>query len=420
MHSLKTLALYVSLSAVSNAADWSVVHNQGLEAIRRRDFTAAATFFRESAPLAQFPGERGITANDLGITLHQLNREPEARQQLENAFRIWQSNPGQESRLAQTAEALASVCRTQGDYPAAERALREALKTPAAQDDSHALILNELGDVLRETGRLAEARQLFEKSIALPGIGPRRRLDATLGLADLDRSNALWQSAFARWRGATDMARELRSVPLEASALRGWGITFLEHGEPNRAEPLLRRSLALFESADVPLHQIASTLSCLAQLYLTENKLAMAEDALLRGIDLLEKTLGPQHPQVAVLLEMLGDTVAQRNQFTQARDYYGRARVIMAGRFGDRSPIAGAVDASWALIEQRAKHNTEAAADYEKALAILDAAGPEAEVTRAVVQQHYAELCKTLHRKNGAALQSFRANSAGARMAQSQ
>ncbi|MDQ1473230.1 MAG: hypothetical protein QOJ99_4710 [Bryobacterales bacterium] len=420
MRSLKALALYVSLSAVSNAADWSVIHNQGVAAVKRRDFTAAAALLRESGPLAQTPGQRGLTANDLGVVLHELHQEAGARQQLENAIRIWRSNPGQEARLAQTTEALASVCRTQGDYPAAEQALRESLKTPAAESDTQALVLNELGDVLREVGRPAEAYQLLEKSLGLPGISPRRRLDATLGLADLDRSTALWESAFTRWSRANAMARELNSALLEAASLRGWGITFLEHGEPSRAEPLLRRALALFESANAPLHQIASTLSCLAQLYITENKLAMAEDALLRGVDLLEKTLGPQHPQVAVLLEMLGDTVAQRNQFAQARDYYARARVIMAGRFGELSPIAAAVDASWALVEQRSKHNAEAAADYEKALAILDAAGPEAEAVRAVAHQHYAELCKTLHRKNVPAPQSFRTASAVTRVAQSQ
>ena len=67
------------------------------------------------------------------------------------AFRLWQAIPGQEIRLAETTEALAMVYRTLGDYPAAEQALREAMKTPPAEPNSRALMLNELGD---DTGQL--------------------------------------------------------------------------------------------------------------------------------------------------------------------------------------------------------------------------------------------------------------------------
>jgi tetratricopeptide (TPR) repeat protein len=419
MRSLTALVLYVSLAAASPASDWHVLHKQGVDAIKRRDFAAAAELFRDSASLAENPVQRALTANDLGVTLHQLHRDPEARLQLENAFRLWQANPGQEIRLAETTEALATVYRTLGDYPSAEQALREAMKTPPAESNSRALMLNELGDILREVGRPTEAHQLLETAANLPGISIRRRLDATLGLADLDRDARLWDSAFARWNIALATAREQHWPALEAASLRGLGTTYLEHGEFARAEPLLRRALAAFEASDAPLHQLSSTLSCLAQLYLAENKLALAEDALNRGMVLAEKSLGPQHPQVAVLLEMLGDTVANRNQFALSRDYYQRARLIMAGRFGEQSPVAAAVEASWALVEQRLKHNAEAAADYEKALAILDAAGPEVEPIRLNVHLHYAEVCKALHRKNPASAQSFRTLTAGGQMPQS-
>lgn len=412
MRVLSAFALYVSLAAVTLAADWSTLHSDGIEAVKRGDFTAAASLLRQALAVAATPAERGVSVNDLGVVLHQLHQEPEARRQLERAIMVWQSGPGNLGRLAETTEALAVVCRTLGDYPSAERALREVLKTPPAESENYALLFNELGDILRETGRAAEAYQFLEKTMALPGISVRRQLDATLGLADLDRDARHWQAAFDRWNKAIEITRQNHWPNLEAAALRGLGVTHLEHGEPARAEPLLRRALAGFEGSNAPLHQVASTLSCLAQLYMAENKPAMAEDVLQRGIDLSEKSLGTAHPQVAVLLEMLGDAVASRNQFAQARDYYGRARVIMAARFGEQSAIAAAVDASWAQVEYRSKHHNEAAADYEKALAVLDAAGPEAESLRATVRRNYAEVCKTLHRKSPPVTQSFRGTAA--------
>src|SRR5438067_4669548 len=102
--------------------------------------------------------------------LHNLSRDIQARTQLEAAFHTWQQIPGEEKRLALTTEALVVVYRALGDYPSAEVKLREALKTPPPDNEGHALILNELGDVLRGIGDPNEARQLLEKSLTLAGI----------------------------------------------------------------------------------------------------------------------------------------------------------------------------------------------------------------------------------------------------------
>lgn len=407
------LLLCVSVAVCSRAEEqavspsWSQLHKQALAAIEGRRFEAAAELFRASAALAENQVQRGLSANDLGVTLHQLLRDGDARIQLELAFQIWRETPREQSRMAQTAGALAAVHRTLGEYSSAEKVLRSALLTPPSEPDYQALLLNELGDILRETGHPAEAHRLFEKTLALNGISLRRQLDATLGMADLDRDAHSWTASFEGWNKGLEIAREQHWAALEAAAVRGMGVTFLEHREPARAEPLLRRSLALFESLDVPGHQIAATLSCLAQLYQAEGKFAMAEETLLRAVGIAENTLGANHPQVAVLLEMLGDASAGRKQLGQARDYFERARLIMEKRFGERSPMAAAVNASLGLAEQRANHNAEAASHFEKALAVLNTAGPEVQPLRDSVMRHYNDNCKALHRKSMPAANGF-------------
>lgn len=408
MRSIKALALYVSFAAASaSASTWISLHNQALEAVRQQNYESAADLFRQSVPLAQTPTQQGLSHNDLGVVLHQISRDKEARGHLEAAFAVWQAGQGREAQMASTAEALAAVDRTLGDYQAAEKTLRIALEHPPASSDSHSLILNELGDILRETGHTAEAHELFEKTLTLPGISSRRDLEARIGLADLDRDSRSWQSAFAGWNMAIEIARDHHWAALEASALRGLGVTFLEHGEPARAEPLLRKALAQFESANAQPHQFAATITCLAQLYQKEGKFAMAEEQLLKALQISEKVMGPDHPQVAIVHEMLGDALAGRNQLDLAHDHFSLALGIMTGRFGAQSPAAAAVEASWASAEQRANRNKEAAADFEKALTALNSAGPEAASLRQSVLDHYTEVCKSLHRKVPASFSSF-------------
>jgi len=420
MRSLAALCLYVSLPAALIAADFSGVHLQALQAARRGDFENAAALLRQSNALAATPEQRGLAANDLGVILHQLVRDKEARTHLETAFSIWHETPGESNRLAQTAEALAAVDRSLGDYSGAEKALRTALETPPSDPESYALVTNELGDILREVGQSAEAHQFFAKTLTLTGVSPRRQVDAIVGLADLDRDARAWQSSFDGWNKGLEIAREHHWTAIEAAALRGLGMTYLDHNEFARAEPLLRKSLALFESSQVPGHQISSTLSCLAQLYQLEGKYGMAEETVLRGIKIAEKALGESHPQVAVLYEMLGDAVAGRNQLSQAHDYYEKARGIMALRFGEQSPMTAAVSASWAAVEQRNHHSAEAAADYEKALAVLSLAGPAAQSLRQSVFERYAAVCKDLHRKVPPSAASFTTSSDGTPRSRSQ
>src|SRR5579859_1484827 len=52
---------------------------------------------------------------------------------------------------------------------------------------------------------------------------------------------------------------------------------------------------------------IASTLTCIGRYYRMQNKLALAEDALTRALDLERKAFGENHPQVAYIMERLAE-----------------------------------------------------------------------------------------------------------------
>ena len=217
------------------------------------------------------------------------------------------------------------------------------------------------------------------------------------------------------WNTVAAMAREHHDPALEAVACRGLGAAWLEQGNTARAEPLLRRALSVFESDPRSADQAAPTLSYMAQLYLDEDKPALAEEALARVLANDKRAFGESHPQVAVLLEMMGDAAALGNHVELARSYYGRALRIMAEKFGENSMMTGAVFANWAVAEQRAGDAGRAAAEFANALAILRSGGRETEGLRATVLARYANLLKSMHRaKEAHALlaeaKSFRQN----------
>ncbi len=407
MRAVVALTIYVSFGyAVARGADnsWQQLHDQGLAASRQRDFTKAAEMFQMSWVFARNRVERGVSANDLGVTLHQMARDGKAVPWLVRALAIWRSDAAQHIHVLQTSEVLASVLRALGEYSMAELLLHETLAR-SADGEEKAAVLNLLADLMREEGKSEAARATFGDVLRIPGISWRRMYESYAGLADLDCTARLWEDSTAEWNSAANIAREHHDAGLEAVASRGLAETWLEQGNTSRAEPLLRRALAVFENDPLSGNQIAATLRSLGQLYLGENKPALAEDALTRALAREEALLGHEHPQIAILLELLGDTAALRNQMELARDYFGRALHLLEQKFGENSVVSGAVFANWGVAEQRSGDNVRAAAQYEKSLVILRGGGDDAAQLRMIVTERYAAVLKsTHHRKEAKAL----------------
>jgi tetratricopeptide (TPR) repeat protein len=292
----------------------------------------------------------------------------------------------------------ASALRNRGEYAGAEKLLREALSGAAVKGEEKALTLNMMGDLMREEGKGEASEKFFRAALQIPGVSWKRLAESHTGLADLDRDSGLWEASVAEWNSVTDLAREHHEPMLEAVAWRGLGQTWIEQGNAARAEPLLRRALAAFESDPRCGNQVAPTLSSMAQLYLEDDKPALAEDALTRAIADEERNLGGGHPQVAILLEMMGDAAALRKRVELTGVYYGRALRIMADKFGEGSTVLAAVLANWATAAQRAGDAVGAALKYEKALAIFRTGDRDAAPLRLNVMQRYADVLKSMHR----------------------
>ena len=80
----------------------------------------------------------------------------------------------------------------------------------------------------------------------------------------------------------------------------------MTQGQYAQAEPLYKRSLAIWEKALGPDHpDVATSLNNLAVLYHTQGQYAQAEPLYKRSLAIREKALGPDHPDVATSLNNL-------------------------------------------------------------------------------------------------------------------
>jgi tetratricopeptide (TPR) repeat protein len=404
MRTFAALTLFVSLTNVCYAEDWLPVHNKGVAAVGRRDFQAAAELFRTSIDLARRDGQRASSLSDLGIVLHDLGHESEARPLLRQALAIRTNLPDEVDNYAQTAGALAIVERVMGEYTEAEALLRNALARMGLNDGSLSLLLSTLGDILREQGRFTEARVLLERAANLTGSSWTDRVNTGISLAELDSDTRNWDAGEKEWKDAAALAAAHNFPVAEAVCIRGLGQTWLARRDLARAEPLLKSALARFENDPVRDDvQVANTLTSLGELYLAEGKTGMAEEALGRALEKDERTLGSTHPQVALVLQVLAESFAVRNQAELARNYLDRAEKIMEARFGEQSAMTASVFANWGSIERRLNHFDRAAVQFRKALGMLGTNGAQGDSLRYDIVTQYAEVLKATHHKREAA-----------------
>jgi tetratricopeptide (TPR) repeat protein len=310
----------------------------------------------------------------------------------------------------------ADAYRTTGDYAGAERLLREGAGTPSFDPELKGLLRNNLADLLREEGRSTEARALFEESARAISGSWRQRIGALIGLADIDRQQGNWEASVDQWNEVLEICRREHDGQSEAIALHGLGITWLQSGVVARAEPLLRRSLRMMEdnAATLP-EEVATAHSGLAELYRSENKLALAEDEWSRALQIDRAVLGETHPQVAVVMAKLADVYSARAQFRIAREYAARALETMRGTFGEDSMPAATALTNLAAVEERAGDFDAAARDYDSAIRIARG-HPEYRAIEAVMIRRYAVLLKAMHRPRDAkALLAFQFAGPGGR-----
>ncbi|HKQ08850.1 MAG TPA: tetratricopeptide repeat protein, partial [Blastocatellia bacterium] len=158
-----------------------------------------------------------------------------------------------------------------------------------------------------------------------------------------------------------------------ASLLSKTGDYLSRRGRFSEASHLYQRSLKIIERIVGPDHpDVATGLTNLANLYRSQGKYAEAEPSLMRALEIRERVLGPDHPDVAVSTSNLANLYQAQGRYEEAESLYYRSLTINERSLGPEHPsVAISLNNLATLYREQAKY-AEAESLYLRSLAILE------------------------------------------------
>jgi len=156
--------------------------------------------------------------------------------------------------------------------------------------------------------------------------------------------------------------------------MRALGRLFQGKGEFARAEPLMRRALAINEAsfgADHP--NVARDLNNLAVLLQATNRLGEAEPLMRRALGIEEASVGNDHPDVATALNNLAQLLRATNRLAEAEPMMRRALAIDEASVGGDHPEVAIRLNNLAQLLQETNRLAEAEPLMRRAIAIDEA-----------------------------------------------
>ncbi len=124
-----------------------------------------------------------------------------------------------------------------------------------------------------------------------------------------------------------------------AHILNNFAFMYSKQSRYAEAEPLYMRSLALYEKAQGPDHvDTARELVNLGSLYKDEGRYAEAEPLYQRSLSIYEKALGSDNPDLATALNNFAGLLSDEGRYAEAEPLYQRALNLYEKAFGSDDP----------------------------------------------------------------------------------
>lgn len=308
MHTPIPLLRLLMVGHLTFAADFGTTMRQGQDTLARADYPAAEGFFTAAC------GE------PFGASL-----TPDMRASCEHH--------------------LAIIDEAHGNYSMAQTRLSRALMlwhdAGARFLPSYVMSSLNLGELLREQGRLEEASAHFQEArdvartirSAYPQLYPEvlsriAGLYVPLGTPELGRPLLV---------EALSLFRELepRQQVEEARALNVLGVIDLLTDRRDDAELRLKQAVALSITASGPDHPTtAGYRSDLALMFLQDRQYDRAEPLLKRALFVMQSSPAPNPLRMAVILAELSVVACSRNHLALAEEYGNQAAAVLEGRPG--------------------------------------------------------------------------------------
>jgi CHAT domain-containing protein len=150
-------------------------------------------------------------------------------------------------------------------------------------------------------------------------------------------------------------------------------VVYLEQGRYADAEPLFKRALVIREKSLGPDHpDVAQTLNSLAMTLKHQDRYADAEPLYKRALAIQEKTLGTNHPEVAWSLNNLGEMYRAQDRYADAEPFYIRALAISEKILGPNHTGVGPLLNNLGLLYRAQGRYADAETLHKRSLAIAE------------------------------------------------
>ncbi|KAK5704854.1 hypothetical protein LTR97_001963 [Elasticomyces elasticus] len=217
------------------------------------------------------------------------------------------------------------------------RALRGYVKVLGEDHASTLKILNNIGVLYAEQGRIKEAEEMYWRAL-----------------------------------GGNSEARVLRYTPTgtTVTTLDNLGRLYVEQGKIKDAEDMYLRALSIGEKVWGPEQTTTSfiTTETLSILYISERRFKEAVEMLLRVLQGFEETLGPKHRETLSTVGRLGSLYADQGKYEDAEEMFKRAlQGLEETRGAKHTSTLDAVVGLGGLYTRQSK-NEEAEEMYTRAL----------------------------------------------------
>jgi tetratricopeptide (TPR) repeat protein len=168
------------------------------------------------------------------------------------------------------------------------------------------------------------------------------------------------------------------AISSESEELTKTVVQLYAAGQYRSAIPLAERALDIQEKALGPEHpDVATALNNLASLYRYDGQLALAESLYRRALDIDERALGPDHAQVARDLSNLASLYDSEGRFADAEPLYEWALASDEKALGPDDPAVATDLTNLASLYESEQRYADAQPLRERALAIREkAVGP--------------------------------------------
>ena len=287
---------------------------------------------------------------------------------------------------------LGSVYRDQARYADAERLLREAVELDEADGQIQVRSLGqrliELASILRRENRYAETEAILLRALALE-LPESDRASALNSLGLVYSANGRNETAETVLKDA--LAIRTRILPansyLVVETIANLATVDESKGQYAEAEVKFRHVLQVVDALGLSQSSNAALYSAfLAHNLVSQGKLDEADPLIRRSLDLYEKRLGTDHPRYAGALKTRASIEALRGQDQDAEKHYRQALTIDERVVGPQSSAVADDLMNLVPLLKRSGKRQLANANIERALAIRVAEfGAESPVTTGAI-----------------------------------